>query len=70
MNKKILVIGGAGFLGSHICEKLLAVGHDIICVDNLYAGIKENILPLLDNSYFEFLHDDLPLPRSVEVVNG
>ena len=54
MNKKILVRGGAGFLGYHICEKLLAVDHDIICVDNLYAGIKENILHLLDNPYFEF----------------
>ena len=69
MKKKILVTGGTGFLGSHLCEKLLAGGHDIICADNLFAGIKENILHLLDNPYFEFLHQDIPFPLFVEVVN-
>ena len=70
MKKKILVIGGAGFLGSHLCEKLLVGGHYIICADNLFAGIKENILHLLDNPYFEFLYHDITCPLFVEVVNG
>ena len=67
MKKKILVTGGAGFLGSHLCEKLLNNGHDIICADNLFTGSKENILHLLDNPYFEFLRHDITFPLFVEV---
>ena len=67
MKKKILVTGGAGFLGSHLCEKLLNNGHDVICVDNLFTGSKENILHLLDNPYFEFLRHDITFPLFVEV---
>jgi UDP-glucuronate decarboxylase len=61
------VTGGAGFLGSHLCEKLLEYGHDIICADNLFTGSKENIVHLMDNSYFEFLRHDITFPLFVEV---
>ena len=67
MKKKILVTGGAGFLGSNLCEKLLKKGSDVICVDNLFAGSKENILHLMDNPYFEFLKHDITFPLFVEV---
>ena len=67
MKKKILVTGGAGFLGSHLCEKLLEQGHDVICADNLFTGSKENILHLMDNPYFEFLRHDITFPLFVEV---
>ncbi len=67
MKKKILVTGGAGFLGSHLCEKLLKNGHDVICADNLFTGSKENILHLLDNPYFELLRHDITFPLFVEV---
>ena len=67
MKKKILVTGGAGFLGSHLCEKLLKYGHDVICADNLFTGSKENILNLMDNPYFEFLRHDITFPLFVEV---
>ena len=67
MKKKILVTGGAGFLGFHLCEKLLEHGHDIICADNLFTGSKENILHLMDNPYFEFLRHDITFPLFVEV---
>ncbi len=67
MKKKILVTGGAGFLGSHLCEQLLENGHDVICADNLFTGSKENILHLMDNPYFEFLRHDNTFPLFVEV---
>ena len=67
MKKKILVTGGAGFLGSHLCEKLLGYGHNIICADNLFTGSKENIAHLLDKPCFEFLHHDITFPLYVEV---
>lgn len=67
MIKKILVTGGAGFLGSHLCEKLLDNGHDVICVDNLFTGNKQNIIHLIDNPYFEFLCYDITSPLYVEV---
>jgi len=67
LKKKILVTGGAGFLGSHLCEKLLEHGHDVICADNLFTGSKENILHLMDNPYFEFLRHDITFPLFVEV---
>jgi UDP-glucuronate decarboxylase len=67
LKKKILVTGGAGFLGSHLCEKLLENGHDVICADNLFTGSKENILHMMDNPYFEFLRHDITFPLFVEV---
>ncbi|WP_022778695.1 UDP-glucuronic acid decarboxylase family protein [Butyrivibrio sp. AE3009] len=65
--KRILVTGGAGFLGSHLCEKLLDLGNDVICVDNLFTGSKDNIRHLMDNNYFEFIRHDVTQPLYVEV---
>jgi len=65
--KKILITGGAGFLGSHLCEKLLNLGHEVICVDNFYTGAKQNIAHLLDNPYFEIVRHDVCFPLYVEV---
>jgi UDP-glucuronate decarboxylase len=65
--KRILITGGAGFLGSHLCERLLNEGHDIICVDNYFTGTKQNILPLLDKPHFELLRHDVTFPLYIEV---
>jgi UDP-glucuronate decarboxylase len=65
--RRILVTGGAGFLGSHLCERLLTEGHDILCVDNLFTGSKRNIGHLLANPAFEFLRHDVTFPLYVEV---
>jgi len=65
--KRILVTGGAGFIGSHLCEKLLNYGNEVICVDNFFTGSKKNILPLMDNLYFEILRHDITFPFYVEV---
>jgi UDP-glucuronate decarboxylase len=65
--KRILVTGGAGFLGSHLCERLLNEGHEILCVDNFFTGSRENINHLLDTSQFEFLRHDICFPLHVEV---
>ena len=67
MSKKILVTGGAGFLGSHLCERLLASGHDVLCVDNFFTGSKENITHLLSNPRFELMRHDVTFPLYVEV---
>ncbi len=67
MRHTILVTGGAGFLGSHLCERLLALGHDVLCVDNFFSSEKENIRHLLDNPYFEFKRHDITFPLYVEV---
>ncbi len=67
MKKRILITGGAGFLGSHLCERLLAAGHEVICLDNFFTGAKENIVHLLSNPYFELLRHDVTLPLYVEV---
>jgi UDP-glucuronate decarboxylase len=67
VKKRVLVTGGAGFLGSHLCEKLLNDGHDIICLDNLYTGQKENIKHLMANPFFEFVRHDVTFPFYVEV---
>ena len=63
---RVLVTGGAGFLGSHLCDRLLADGNDVICVDNLFTGAKDNIRHLLENPYFEFIRHDVTQPLFVE----
>ena len=65
--KRVLVTGGAGFLGSHLCERLLADGHDVLCVDNFYTGTKDNIARLLQNPCFEVMRHDVTFPLYVEV---
>jgi UDP-glucuronate decarboxylase len=65
--KRILVTGGAGFLGSHLCERLLTEGCDILCVDNFFTGSKENIVPFLDHPFFELIRHDVCVPLNVEV---
>lgn len=65
--KRVLVTGGAGFLGSHLCEKLLKDDHEVLCVDNYYTGSKENIAHLLENPYFELIRHDVTFPLYVEV---
>jgi len=65
--KRILVTGGAGFLGSHLCKHLLDLGHDVVCVDNFFTSTKDNILPFLDNPYFEIVRHDITFPLYVEI---
>ena len=67
MHKRILVTGGAGFLGSHLCERLLDAGHDVLCVDNFFTGTRRNITHLLDYKSFELLRHDVTFPLYVEV---
>ena len=66
-SKKMLVTGGAGFLGSHLCERLLEQGHDVLCVDNFFTGTKRNIAHLLDHPHFELMRHDVTFPLYVEV---
>jgi UDP-glucuronate decarboxylase len=65
--KRVMVTGGAGFLGSHLCERLLREGHDVLCVDNYFTGRKDNIVHLLDNKNFEVMRHDITFPLYVEV---
>jgi UDP-glucuronate decarboxylase len=65
--KRVLVTGGAGFLGSHLCERLLNDGCDVLCVDNLYSGTKDNVAPLLSEPHFELMRHDVTFPLYVEV---
>jgi len=65
--KRVLVTGGAGFLGSHLCEKLLHEGSEVLCVDNYYTGSKHNVFNLLDHPYFELIRHDVTFPLYVEV---
>jgi UDP-glucuronate decarboxylase len=65
--KRILVTGGAGFIGSHLCERLLERGHEVLCVDNFYTGARRNVAPLLENSNFELLRHDVTFPLFVEI---
>jgi UDP-glucuronate decarboxylase len=67
MKKRILVTGGAGFLGSHLCERLLNEGNEVICLDNFFTGDKKNIEHLMDNHYFELIRHDVTFPISLEV---
>lgn len=64
---RILVTGGAGFLGSHLCERLLNDGHEIICLDNFFTGVKDNIAHLLEHPHFELIRHDVTFPLYVEV---
>lgn len=65
--KRILVTGGAGFVGSHLCERLLNEGNEVICLDNFFTGSKENIVHMLDNPYFELVRHDITMPYYAEV---
>jgi UDP-glucuronate decarboxylase len=65
--KKILITGGAGFVGSHLCERLLNEGNEVLCLDNYFTGDKKNILKLLDNPYFEMIRHDITEPYYAEV---
>jgi len=65
--KQVLVTGGTGFVGSHLCERLLKDGYDVICVDNFFTGTKDNVLHLLDNPHFELMRHDVTFPLYVEV---
>ena len=67
INKRVLVTGGAGFIGSHLCDYLLQNGNEVICLDNFYTGSKQNILHLLTNPHFEVLRHDITFPLYVEV---
>jgi UDP-glucuronate decarboxylase len=67
VGKRILVTGGAGFIGSHLCKKLLELGNEVICVDNLYSGSKKNINSLLKNPSFEFIRHDVTFPLYIEI---
>jgi UDP-glucuronate decarboxylase len=67
LRKRVLVTGGAGFLGSHLCERLVGEGHDVLCVDNFFTGTRDNIVSLLTNPHFEFLRHDITFPLYVEV---
>jgi UDP-glucuronate decarboxylase len=65
--KRILVTGGAGFIGSHLCERLLNDGNEVICLDNFFTGSKKNIIHLFDNPYFELIRHDVTMPFFIEV---
>jgi len=67
LRKRILVTGGAGFLGSHLCEHLLIQGYDVLCVDNFFTGSKDNLLPFVDHPHFELMRHDITFPLYVEV---
>jgi UDP-glucuronate decarboxylase len=64
---RVLVTGGAGFIGSHLIERLLQDGHEVVCVDNFYTGSKRNLLHLLDNPYLEIIRHDIIFPLFIEV---
>ncbi|MEW6118594.1 MAG: UDP-glucuronic acid decarboxylase family protein [Pseudomonadota bacterium] len=67
LRKRVLVTGGAGFLGSHLCERLLAEGHEVVCVDNFFTGTRENIVHLLGHPRFELMRHDVTFPLYVEI---
>ena len=66
--KRILVIGGAGFLGSHLCDRFLAEGHEVICVDNFYSSTKQNIQHMMGNPSFELIRHDVTFPLYLDCL--
>lgn len=67
IRKKVLVTGGAGFIGSHLCDRLLKDGNEVVCLDNYFTGQKQNIIHLVDNKYFELIRHDVTMPFFIEV---
>ena len=67
LRKRVLITGGAGFLGSHLCDRLIAEGHDVLCVDNLFTGTKDNIIDVIKNPHFELLRHDITFPLYAEI---
>jgi UDP-glucuronate decarboxylase len=67
LRKRILVTGGAGFVGSHLCRRLVKEGSDVLCVDNFYTGTKDNIVDLIESPHFELMRHDVTFPLYVEV---
>jgi UDP-glucuronate decarboxylase len=67
VRKRVLITGGAGFIGSHLCEKLLSLGYEVLCVDNLFTGQKDHITHILNNPQFEFMRHDITFPLYIEV---
>jgi UDP-glucuronate decarboxylase len=67
MSKTVLVTGGAGFIGSHLCDRLISDGHEVVCVDNFFTGSKQNILHLLNSSRFDLIRHDVTFPLYLEV---
>src|SRR5438876_11057817 len=65
--KRVMVTGGAGFIGSHLCERLVSAGCDVLCVDNFFTGTRDNILHLVRNPHFELMRHDVTFPLYVEV---
>ena len=65
--KRILVAGGSGFLGSHLCEQLISEGHEVICVDNFFTGSKENLNNIANNKRFELIRHDITIPLFIEI---
>ena len=70
MLKRVLIIGGAGFLGSHLCKRLLNQGHNVICLDNFYSSEKDNILSLIDNPNFSFTNNNSSISILHTLVNS
>ena len=66
IQKRIIITGGAGFLGSHLCDRLIAEGHDVLCVDNFFTGSKQNINHLIGNNSFELMRHDITFPLYIE----
>ncbi len=67
LKQRVLVTGGAGFIGSHLCDELIELGHDVVCVDNLFTGTKQNVAHLFRNTSFEFIRHDITFPLWIEI---
>jgi UDP-glucuronate decarboxylase len=65
--QRILVTGGAGFLGSHLCDRLITAGHDVVCLDNFFTGSKDNVLHLIGKPHFDLIRHDITMPIYLEV---
>ena len=70
IKKKVLVTGGAGFLGSHLCDRLLKGGNEVVCLDNYFTGQKQNILHLLENPFFELIRHDVTMPFLLKLMRS